>query len=136
MLTTVLKLIIKMKKIFKIIFILLIMPISSLAATLLQPLSGSEGLPSGELSNFLSWLFIFALSLAAFLAVVQIVIAGVQIIVSGANETVRSSAKNKISNAIWGLLLALSVWLILNFINPDLAKMKFELDPITLEQQK
>lgn len=90
----------------------------------LQPLPGIEGSSGGSLSSYLTWFFRFALAAAAFLAVLQIVIAGVQMIAGGASESARSDAKKRISDALWGLALALAAWLILYTINPDLLSMK------------
>lgn len=40
----------------------------------------------------------------------------------------KNEAKNTISNAIWGLALAMGAWLILNTINPNLTTFNLELD--------
>jgi len=81
---------------------------------------------------YLSWLFRFALGAAAFLAVLQIVIGGIQMIISGASETVRSDAKKRISDAIWGLLLALGSYLILNIVSPQFTKMELTIPKVIL----
>jgi len=90
----------------------------------LQALPGYE-FEAGQtnLENYLSWLYRFALAAAAFLAFLMMVIGGIQIIVGGASETARSDGKKKIEDAIWGLLLAVSAWLILYSINPQLVGM-------------
>lgn len=105
------------------------------AYTLLQPLPGIGGGGAGGtgLTDYLNWLFRFALVAAAFLAVVQIVIGGIQMIIGGASETQRTNAKSRIQDAIYGLLLALASWLILWTINPDLAKMKLTIPEVTIQ---
>lgn len=108
----------------------------TLAYKLLEPLPGlGESVPEeGGLSRYASWLFTFVLAAAAFLAVLMIVIGGIQIIVSGASESARKNAKDRIRDAIWGLLLAISAWLILYTINPDLVKGTFSIEPVTLKE--
>lgn len=99
---------------------------------LLQTLPGykydSEG-GKTNLENYLSWLYRFALAAAAFLAFLMMVIGGIQMIVGGASETARSDGKKKIEDAIWGLLLAVSAWLILYSINPQLVGMGLSSTP-------
>ena len=104
------------------------------AYTLLQPLPGIGGGAAGPgLADYLSWLFRCMLVAAAFLAIIQIVIGGIQMIIGGASETSRTSAKSRIQDAIYGLLLALASWLILWTINPDLAQMKLTIPEITIK---
>jgi len=125
-----------MKKIFiAIIICLIISPFFAFAYKLLQPLPGlgEEVAAKGGFTAYLSWIFRFALAAAAFLAVLQIVIGGIQYIISGASESLRKSAHDKITNALWGVLLALAAWLILYTINPDLAKMKLEIPEINIK---
>ncbi len=100
--------------------------IKKIMAVTMQPLTKiTQGTsPPAGLSGYLQWLFTFALAVAAAAAVVQIIIGGVQIMMSGANESMLASAKKRISDALWGLLLALSVWLILWTINPDLLSLR------------
>jgi len=71
------------------------------------------------LGNFLAQVFQMGLAIAAALAVVMIVWGGVEIMLS---ETPfgKTNGKEKIWNAIWGLLLALVSWLILFIINPQI----------------
>jgi len=105
------------------------------AYTLLEPLPGFTAGTSGpDLTSYLSWLFKFMLAAAAFLALVQIVIGGVEMIIGGASETARSDAKKRISDALWGLGLALASWLILYTINPDLANMKLTIPDVKTSQ--
>lgn len=106
------------------------------AYTILQKLPGYEPGTSGpDLTSYLSWLFKFMLVAAAFLAVIQIVIGGISMIIGGASETAHSDAKKRISDALWGLGLALASWLILYTINPDLASMKLTIPEIKITGQ-
>ncbi len=81
------------------------------------------GTNTGNLSDFLSQAFQFGLAIAAALAVVMIVWGGVEIMLS---ESVfkKSEGKQRIQDAIWGLLLALFSWLILYTINPAILNFK------------
>jgi hypothetical protein len=82
---------------------------------------GFEKTEGTQLSEFLSQAFQFGLALAAALAVIMIVWGGVQIMTTD-SWTGKASGKEKVWNAIWGLILALVSWLILYTINPDLLK--------------
>ena len=76
--------------------------------------------PSTNLSGYLQWLFTFGISFAGIAAVAMIVVGGVQYITAYGNSSVVQSAKNRITQALLGLLLAICAWLILYTINPDL----------------
>ncbi len=96
---------------------------------LLVPLPGIGEKLEGGLTQYIGWLFNFALTAAAFLAVLMIVIGGIQIVVGGASESARKNGKDRIWAAIWGLLLAICAWLILYTINPDMVKGTLDLAP-------
>lgn len=128
----------KNKLIIIILALMIILPVATSAYTLLQKLPES-GDPVGKttvtgLSDYLTWLYRFALGAAIFLAVLKIVIGGVLIIVGGASEGAQSKGRDMIEMALWGLLLALCAWLLLNAINPDFVKGKFGLEPVTIER--
>ncbi|OGZ31748.1 MAG: hypothetical protein A3H02_01635 [Candidatus Niyogibacteria bacterium RIFCSPLOWO2_12_FULL_41_13] len=69
------------------------------------------------------WLFPFMLSAAAILAVLMIVIAGARWVASAGSEAEIKAARDMITNAIIGLILAFAAWLIINTINPDILKV-------------
>lgn len=81
-------------------------------------------------STYMTQLFWFLLSAAVILALVMIVIGGVEYVGSAGNTSLLGDAKGRILNALLGLLLAFSSWLILNLINPDL--VDFGLPPVNL----
>jgi hypothetical protein len=109
---------------FIFIWQILILPIKSFALDYV-PLEGKAfedfggANTAGDLTTFLSQVFSFGLALATALAVIMIVWGGVKIMLT---ESVfeKDDGKEKIKNAIYGLLLALVSWLILYTINPDL----------------
>ena len=85
--------------------------------------------PGAEIGDVLSRLYVWGVGLVAIIAVIMLVIGGVQYMVAGDKDP--SSAKERIRNAIWGLILALCSYLILYTINPDLTK-KVILTPIEI----
>lgn len=83
-----------------------------------------------EIGDLLARLYIFGVGVVAVLAVIMLVIGGVQYMVAGDKDP--GPAKERIKNAIWGLILALTSYLILYTINPDLVK-KVKLVPIDIK---
>ena len=77
---------------------------------------------SGDLAAYVNAAFRIALSLGAILAVLRLAYAGYIYMTSEAFHT-KNTAKEIIGNAILGLLLLLSIWLILYQINPDLLNL-------------
>ncbi|MHA1747417.1 MAG: pilin [Promethearchaeota archaeon] len=80
-----------------------------------------------EKSNFiklLDFLFKATLSAAGFLAVLMIILGGLQYITAAGSVEQINRAKNFITQAIYGLLLAACSWLILYTINPDFIKLE------------
>jgi hypothetical protein len=103
-----------------------ILPIksSALEYTLLEPSAfGSSITTTSSLGAFLGQAFSFGLALAAALAVIMIVWGGVQIMTTD-SWSGKSEGKQRIQDAIWGLLLALVSYLILYTINPDILIFK------------
>jgi len=99
-------------------------PIASFAASYvaLEPdvFSGFTGSANtNDLGQFLSEAFQFGLAIAAALAVIMIVWGGVEVMLS---ESVfkKTNGRQRVWDAIWGLLLALVSWLILYTINPTI----------------
>lgn len=79
-------------------------------------------------SGYLDSLYIWMLGIVGLSSLFALVYGGVLYIFSGAIEST-SEAKRWIKNALWGLLLAATSWLILNTINPELVK-KFNIESI------
>jgi ABC-type nickel/cobalt efflux system permease component RcnA len=84
---------------------------------LLDILASSLGIPGG-----FSGIFIWAVGIGAILAVGVIIYGGVLYIISAGNPATQKEAKEWIKAAIYGLLLLLGAWLILNTINPTILK--------------
>lgn len=99
-------------------------PVCSAAFQYLETLPNFQYVPSpsADLTSYLQWVLAFGISLAGILAVFMIVIGGIEYITAYGNPTRLESAKNRIEQALLGLLLAIGAWLILYTINPNLIK--------------
>jgi hypothetical protein len=75
--------------------------------------------PNADFSGYLNTLYAIAIAVAALLAVLKIVIAGVKYMTSDI-VTSKADAKRDIQGAIFGLLIVMSAMLILTIINPAL----------------
>ena len=104
-----------------------------------QPLSGQgiEGLTDSEttesLGSLLSSLYELMISIAAVLAVVMIFYAGFKYTISS-SESGKTDAKNRIIAALGGLALALSSWLLLSTINPELVNVDLEFQDVEYKE--
>lgn len=74
------------------------------------------------ISEYFFGIYTYVLGIAGVLAVVILMAAGLLWIVSGGDATKVGQAKKMIAGSITGLLLLVSISLLLNYINPDLAK--------------
>jgi Type IV secretion system pilin len=83
-------------------------------------LSGIFG--STDLATFIQRLFVFALSIGAIIAVVRLMWAGYLYMGSDMWSS-KSRAREIFVNVIIGILLLLSIWLILNLINPQILNL-------------
>ena len=77
-------------------------------------------------SAYIEGIFILIIGIATALAVLMIIFGGIKYMSTDAFEG-KSEARTTIQNAIWGLLLAISAWLILNTINPNLTKFNLSI---------
>lgn len=77
-----------------------------------------------SLVDYFQAIFTFAIAAAGILALLMIMFGGFQYMTAGGNESRTGDAKNRIKNAILGLILALTSYLILSTINPDLVAIK------------
>ncbi|OGZ46201.1 MAG: hypothetical protein A3C84_01640 [Candidatus Ryanbacteria bacterium RIFCSPHIGHO2_02_FULL_48_12] len=96
---------------------------------LLAPLPGGSNQVSGDqaFSTYARQAFAVALSAAAILALLMLVVGGIQYLGSAESPSRLSDAKDRIWNALIGLVLAVAAWLILNTINPALVSNDFNL---------
>ena len=126
-----------MKKIFLLlaVYYLLSTAVPALAQTEYQllapiPLNGpsSGETPATTAELYIKGVFTLIIAVAGGLAVVRIIFGGIQYMSTDAFEG-KSEAKTVIENAIWGPLLAISAWLILFTINPDLIEFDLTIPP-------
>lgn len=89
------------------------------------PIVGIPGVadPSLNFSDYINALYALAISIAAIMAVIKIIIAGVKYMLSDV-VTSKSEALSDIQGAIFGLIIVISSYLILYVINPQLIKME------------
>ncbi len=85
----------------------------------LAPLPGFSNSP--DLGEFLKALFTILIVIAGILALIMIIVGAMTYMTSDAFGK-KEDGRQFIMNAILGLILALSAWIILNTINPDLAE--------------
>lgn len=92
---------------------------------------------SGGTNDFMSYLnslYTFGIGISALLAVFMIGFGAFKYTVfSAGNASTMGDAKETIYSAIFGLGLALSAWLVLNIINPDLTSNTMKVKPIINE---
>ncbi len=96
---------------------------------LLAPLpvgASGEEVDTTTAGPYIAGLFRLAIAIAGGLAVLMIIVGGIEYMSTDAFSG-KDSAKNRISNAIWGLLLAISAWLILFTINPQLVQFNLSI---------
>jgi len=70
-------------------------------------------------------LFMLSITLGAMLAVFMFVWGGLQMIIATDNATAITKGKSKMKNAIIGLLMLISTYLVLSTINPQITSLEF-----------
>jgi type IV secretory pathway VirB2 component (pilin) len=103
--------------------------------TLLAPLGEVTTVPVSDdnaLGSYLNKIITLLIGMAAVLAMVMIVMGGIEYMTSELISS-KEAGKQRINNAIFGLLIALSAWLILNTINPDLLNTNINIAKTTIE---
>lgn len=98
--------------------------------TLLEPIMGVTAInTASDLATFFNFLFKMLIGLCSLLAVVMIIIGGIEYLTTEA-FTGKSGARERIENAVTGLVLLAAVYLILYTINPNLLKLNIDLKAI------
>ena len=94
--------------------------------TLLQPIPledvDGDDTETTTASDYIKGMFTLIIAVAGGLAVVKLIFGGIKYMSTDAFSG-KSEAKDIIQNAVWGLLLVISAWLILYTVNPDLIKL-------------
>ena len=102
---------------------------------LLAPLPGIETEAGSGVATFATYIpgvFTFAIGIAGVLAVIMIIVGGIEYMSTDAFQG-KNNAKNKITNALGGLLLTLSAWLILYTVNPNLIDFNLDIKKIEIK---
>lgn len=81
-----------------------------------------------DLPAFINSVYIFALSVVGIVVFVRLLYAGFRLLTAAGNASNISDAKEKIKNAIIGIILLFAAYLILYVINPDLVKNTLNFD--------
>lgn len=111
------------------IFLLILVPTIALAAPDFVPIVGiplSDGGQLGaetSLGEYVNAIFKLAIFIGATLAVLQIMYGGFEYMFSEAAEK-KAGGKERITQALYGLILLLMVWLILSIINKDILDLR------------
>lgn len=92
---------------------------------LLSPIGELTQVSRGSFSSYLQTMVNIAIGLVGAVSVIMLIVGGLQYILTSVNEGAKKEAKERITNAIIGILIILSGYLILNTINPDLLKLDF-----------
>lgn len=127
-----------MKKILLAAFIVLFLGLAPhVFAQGFVPLAGIPGLTeggaadSGNLAVFFNNLYKFLIGLAAALAVIEIIWGGLEISTESVSK--KTEGKERIQNAIFGLVLVLSPVLVFSIINPSILNLSLNLEPLKLK---
>lgn len=94
--------------------------------TVLAPLPGVPSDTTTTLQEYVPAIFKLAIGLSAVTAVLMIVIGGFQYMSTDAIQK-KSEGKERIKNAVFGLVLVIGAWLILNEINPNLLNLNLNI---------
>lgn len=104
--------------------------LSPLMAVFTLPCQGKEAI--GEC---VSQIYTVSLTLVGIVAFVQIVWGGFMLLTAAGNTSKAGQAMDKIRNAVLGIVLLFSSYLILKTINPDLVNFNFTLEKITKKEE-
>jgi len=107
-----------------IIWFAVFLAVFAVASAASEETVGARSGPPNDWLSYAKFIFPFALSTAAVLSVIMLIIAGLEMMT--ASEGMRSDAKEKIQNALFGLAVALGIYLILNTINPALLNLRID----------
>lgn len=108
---------------------------SSASAQGFVPLTVIPGLTNiqpdvGGLASFFNNLYKYLIGLAAVLAIIEIIWGGLQISTQKESVGAHSEGKERITQAIFGLVLVLSPVLVFSIINPSILNLSINLPPL------
>lgn len=85
---------------------------------------GAESFESNFLADYINGIYAFLIGAAFLIAIVMIMIGGLQYTIGAANSQMVSKGKDRIKNAVTGLVLLLCVFIILQTTSPQLVLLK------------
>ena len=85
---------------------------------------------SYTINSYLSGMLKLIIALGGALSILMAIVGGTQYVASGVSPDAKNGARERIQNALTGLALILTSYLILNSINPQLVKFNFMLPPV------
>ena len=104
---------------------------SSMEYPLLEKIPGTNNVRGSDLPGYISAIYKVALIVVTLSAVLMLSIGGFMYLTSAGNTASMGTAKGIIYDSLIGLVIALSAWLVLYIINPDLVKISLqELPPL------
>lgn len=107
------------------LFILFLLPDSASAQVDYKALVTIPGISDGAgVTDYLGGLYTFLISVVGVVAMGAIVIGGARYLTSAGNPSAIEDAKHTIYSAIYGLILAITSWVIVKTINPDILVLK------------
>jgi hypothetical protein len=116
------------------ILISLLLPSITIAGgdTGFVPLVGIPGIQGGDFNSYVNALYGLAISVAALIAVVKIVLAGAKYMMDDI-VTHKSEAKEDIKNSLIGLLIIIGAVIILTTVNSDLTNLSINADKVEVD---
>jgi len=115
------------------LFMALLIPIFQVSAQTLENIPGQTSVGESDLLGYLNNLYKFGISITGILAIFMIGLgAFAYIVTSAGNSSKMMDAKETINNALIGLVIALTAYLFLYVINPDLVGQTLETPQNTL----
>jgi len=81
------------------------------------------GTLGGSLPTIINYIYRFSLGICGIAALISILIGAIQYVTSAGNSSQIEDAKDRITQALLGVLLLLAAVLILQIINPDLVNL-------------
>lgn len=111
---------------------IILLPLVGYAQVSYVPLVGIPGItdPGLNFNSYINALYALSISIAALLAVIKIIIAGMKWMLSDV-VTSKGEAISDIKGAVFGLVVVISAVLILTVINPQLTTTQIFLQPVT-----
>lgn len=113
---------------FLFIFLVFILPLPLLAQTTPEYLVGIGVDPNANFNDYINSLYVLSIALAALLAVIKIIVAGLKWMLTDL-VTSKEDAKKDIQGAVLGLIIIVAAVIILETINPRLTKTTLFFSP-------